>query len=111
MNLRQRAAKGFFWSLIQKWGRAVITALTFVVLSRLLTPEAFGLVTLASVFIDFVEIFLDQGFSAAIIQRPEVDRKHLDTAFWISILTGAILTVGNIAASGYISTFFHEPMP
>ena len=109
MNLRQRAAKGFFWSLIQKWGRAAITALTFVVLSRLLTPEAFGLVTLASVFIDFVEIFLDQGFSAAIIQRPEVDRKHLDTAFWISILTGAVLTMGNIAASGYIATFFHEP--
>src|SRR5574341_237667 len=109
MNLRQRAAKGFFWSLIQKWGRAGIAALTFVVLSRLLGPEAFGLVTLASVFIDFVEIFLDQGFSAAIIQRPEVDRKHLDTAFWISILTGGLLTAMNIGVSGFISTFFHEP--
>jgi PST family polysaccharide transporter len=109
MNLRQRAAKGFFWSAIQKWGRAIITALTFIVLSRLLTPEAFGLVTLASVFTDFVEIFLDQGFSAAIIQRKEVDRQHLDTAFWISIVTGLLLTGGNIAASGLIAGFFHEP--
>lgn len=109
MNLRERAAKGVFWSLIQKWGRAAIAALSFVVLSRLLGPEAFGLVALASVFLDFVEIFLDQGFSAAIIQRPEVDRKHLDTAFWISIATGTLLTVVNIAASGFIATFFHEP--
>jgi O-antigen/teichoic acid export membrane protein len=109
MSLREKATKGIFWSMTQKWGRAAITALTFVVLSRLLGPDAFGLVTLASVFIDFVEIFLDQGFSAAIIQRPQVDRKHLDTAFWISILTGGLLTVGNIAASGFIATFFHEP--
>lgn len=109
MSLRQRAAKGLFWSAIQKWGRAAITTLTFVVLSRLLTPEAFGLVALASVFTEFVEIFLDQGFSAAIVQRKEVEKKHLDTAFWISIVTGLLLTAGNIAAAGFVATFFDEP--
>jgi len=109
MKLKEKAAKGFMWSAIQKWGRAVITALTFIVLSRLLTPEAFGLVTLASVFVDFVEIFLDQGFSAAVVQRKDLDRSHLDTAFWISILTGGLLTLGNIAASGLVADFFHEP--
>lgn len=109
MKLKEKAAKGFMWSAIQKWGRAAITGLIFIVLSRLLTPEAFGLVTLASVFTDFVEIFLDQGFSAAVIQRSNLDRKHLDTAFWISILTGGLLTVGNILASPFIAGFFHEP--
>ena len=109
MKLKEKAAKGFMWSAIQKWGRAAITAITFIVLSRLLSPEAFGLVTLASVFTDFVEIFLDQGFSAAVIQRGNLDRKHLDTAFWISILTGGLLTIGNIAASPLVAEFFHEP--
>ncbi|HZJ22952.1 MAG TPA: MOP flippase family protein [Anaerolineales bacterium] len=109
MNLRQRAAKGFFWSAIQKWGRAAITIVFFVVLSRLLTPEAFGLVALATIFTEFVEIFLDQGSSAAIVQRAEVERGHLDTAFWMSMLTGILLTVGSIAASGSIAAFFSEP--
>lgn len=109
MNLRQRAAKGFFWSAIQKWGRAAITTVFFVVLSRLLTPEAFGLVALATIFTEFVEIFLDQGSSAAIVQRAEVERGHLDTAFWMSMLTGILLTVGSIAASGPIAAFFSEP--
>lgn len=109
MRLKEKAAKGFMWSAIQKWGRAAITGLIFIVLSRLLTPEAFGLVTLASVFTDFVEIFLDQGFSAAVIQRSNLDRKHLDTAFWISILTGGLLTAGNILASPFVADFFHEP--
>src|SRR5687767_15619631 len=73
MSLRQRAAKGIFWSVIQKWGRAAISILTFVVLSRLLAPEAFGLVALATVFTVFIELFLDQGFGAAIVQRAEIE--------------------------------------
>ncbi|MCZ7573213.1 MAG: MOP flippase family protein [Ardenticatenaceae bacterium] len=109
MSLREKAAKGIVWSVIQKWGRAAITTIFFVILSRLLAPEAFGLVALASVFTEFVEIFLDQGSSAAIVQRADVEREHLDTAFWISILTGILLTAGGIAASGSVAAFFQEP--
>ena len=109
MSLRQKAAKGIFWSVIQKWGRAAISIVTFVVLSRLLAPEAFGLVALATVFTVFIELFLDQGFGAAIVQRAEIEPEHLDTAFWINILTGLILTGSLIAASGLVATLFEEP--
>ena len=109
MSLREKAAKGVLWSVIQKWGREAISFLTFVALSRLLAPEAFGLVALAFVFTSFIDIFLDQGFSAAIVQRADLEREHLDTAFWTSVLTGILLTAGGIAASGLVATFFQEP--
>jgi len=109
MGLREKAAKGIVWSVIQKWGREAISFLTFVALSRLLAPEAFGLVALASVFTAFVEIFLDQGFSAAIVQRADLEREHLDTAFWITVFTGTLLTAGGMAASGLVAAFFEEP--
>src|SRR5215510_15660169 len=109
MGLRQKAAQGVLWSVIQKWGRAGISIVTFVVLSRLLDPESFGLVALATVFTTFVEIFLDQGFSAAIVQRSELEPEHLDTAFWVNIFMGLLMTVGGIAASGLIASFFDEP--
>jgi PST family polysaccharide transporter len=109
MSLREKATKGIVWSAVQKWGRAAISIATFVALSRLLPPEVFGLVALASVFITIVEIFLDQGFSAAIVQRADVEREHLDTAFWVSILTGILLAAGGIATSGWIAAFFDEP--
>ncbi|HEY6074486.1 MAG TPA: lipopolysaccharide biosynthesis protein, partial [Anaerolineales bacterium] len=109
MNIKERAAKGFMWSAIQKWGRAIISALVFIVLSRLLSPEDFGLVALATIFTEFVEIFLDQGFSAAVVQRQKLDPEHLDTAFWISIVMGGLLTTMNIALSPVVANFFHEP--
>jgi PST family polysaccharide transporter len=109
MSLQQKAAKGIFWSVIQKWGRELISLLILMILSRLLDPEAFGLVALATIFTTFIEIFLDQGFGAAIVQRDDLDREHLDTAFWTSVLTGVLFAVVGIAAAGLVAAFFSEP--
>lgn len=109
MSLRQQAVQGVLWSVVQKWGREAISFVILVALSRLLSPQAFGLVALAFVFTDVVNIFLDQGFSAAIVQREDLEDGHLDTAFWISVLSGILLTAGAIAASGLIGALFNEP--
>jgi PST family polysaccharide transporter len=107
-NLRQKTAKGVFWSVIQKWGRMGITTITFIVLSRLLAPEAFGLVALATAFTVFIELFLDQGFGSAIVQRADLEPEHLDTAFWLNVLTSILMTGGLIAISGLIAAAFDE---
>ncbi|NUQ64910.1 MAG: lipopolysaccharide biosynthesis protein [Pirellulales bacterium] len=109
MSLREKAAKGIAWSVVHKWGRAVVSIATFVALSRLLPPEAFGLVALACVFTAFVEVFLDQGLGAAVVQCPDLEAEHLDTAFWISVLTGVVLMLGGMLASGAVAAVFGEP--
>ena len=109
MNLREKAVNGLVWSVIQKWGRAAISTVAFIALARLLPPEAFGLLALATVITAFIEILLDQGFSAAIVQRTDLEPEHLDTAFWISVLIGLLLTLGAIAASELAAAFFNEP--
>ena len=92
MGLRQKATRGLTWSLIERWGNELLALGIFVVLSRHLDPAAFGLVALANVVIDFARRFVDQGFSEAVVQRGELDREHLDTAFWTGIVTGALLS-------------------
>jgi len=109
MNVKQKAAKGVFWSVIQQWGSEGISFITFIILSRLLGPEAFGLVALASVFTAFVQVFVNQGFASAIVQRPKLDPEHLDTAFWVSIINGTVLTIGGIVFSGVVAAMFKEP--
>lgn len=109
MSLQEKSVKGLAWSATSKWGQKAISFLIFLILSRLLDPEAFGLVALAAVFTAFAEIFVDQGFVDAIIQREELDAEHLDTAFWVSILTGILLMLIGIASAGLISSFMNEP--
>lgn len=109
MSLRQKAVRGVVWSAIQSWVSRSISFVVFFLLARLLAPEAFGLVALASVFLAFVQIFLDQGFSQAIVQRQELQPEHLDTAFWINIGIGGLLTALSITCASLVANFYREP--
>ena len=109
MNLRQKAVKGVVWSAIQSWGRQAIAFIVFALLARLLAPEVFGLVALAGVFLAFTQVFLDQGFADAIIQREQLDPEHLDTAFWFNLAIGLLLTMLGITAAGVVAAFFSQP--
>lgn len=109
MNLREKAINGVIWSATQTWGVRVISFLVMVALARLVAPEAFGLVAYATVFIAFAQIFVDQGFSDAIVQFSQLTREHLDTAFWASILMGGLLSIASVFASDAVASLFREP--
>ena len=109
MSLRQAAVEGIVWTAAQTWGTRAITFLVTLTLARLVLPEAFGLMAYAIVFIAFAQIFVEQGFGDAIVQCPKLEREHLDTAFWMNLLAGALLTAVGIVASGPIAQLFREP--
>jgi PST family polysaccharide transporter len=109
MDLKQEAVRGVAWSAAEKWGIRVITFLVTLILARFVSPESFGLIAYATVFISFAGIFVEQGFSDAIVQFPTIEREHLDTAFWIGILMGTLLSIFTFATSGMIANVFHEP--
>ncbi len=54
-NLRQKAVKSVVWTAIESWGRQAVSLVVFFVLARLLSPETFGLIALAYIFIEFVQ--------------------------------------------------------
>ena len=109
MSLKQKAFKGFIWSLIQNFGTQVFTLLNFLILARLLTPKTFGLIALANVFLAFMQIFLDQGFAKALIQREELEPEHLDAAFWSQVGCGIFLTIFTFFTADLIAEIFRQP--
>ena len=109
MNLRQKAIKGIIWSAIQKFGNQAVSFIVFFCLARLLEPEVFGLVALSSVFLAFVQIFLNQGFAEAIVQREKLEPEHLDTAFWVSLGMSLFLTGVSVSVAGIVAQSFKQP--
>jgi len=106
MSLRQKIAQGAAWTAMQNVGMQAISLGVFCLLARLLQPEAFGLVAIAVVFIDFMGLFLSYGLPAAIVQRHTIDQEHLDTAFWVSLGAGIVLTLVGIATADLVAHFF-----
>ena len=108
-QLRSAAARGVGWSALQASASRFLSALVFVLLARLLEPEAFGVVAVASVFVAFMTVLVDQGFSQALVQRPSLDREHLDTAFVVNLGAAAVLVAIVMAAATPVASLFDEP--
>ena len=109
MNLKRKALVGLVWSLVQNFGNQTFSLIIFLVLARLLTPPTFGLIALANVVLAFMRIFLDQGFTKALIQRQTVEPEHLNTAFWTQVGCGILLTTITFFSADLVAGIFNQP--
>ena len=89
------------WAFAMNWGQRALGALFTFILAALLGPHDFGVVAIAMVYISLAHVFLEQGFSTALIQREDLEPDHLDTAFWINITACISLAGFTVALSGW----------
>ena len=72
-----------------------------LILTRLLFPEAFGLMALVSVFLVGLAMFSDIGIGPAISHSKRGDEPgFLDTAWTLQVARGVILWLGASALAG-----------
>lgn len=98
---RRSFAKALRWSYVLSSGQKGITTILTFVLAALLGPHAFGVVAMAVIFIGFMYLLLEQGVAAALIQRRNLETKHLDSAFWMNLILSLVLALMSIALSSW----------
>lgn len=109
MSYRDKAAQGVLWTTVQSWGKRLASLLTFVVVARLLSPDEFGVVALALVFISLFTVVQESGFAQAIVQREALEDEHLDTAFWFSLAMGTGFMLALLAAAPALASVLDSP--
>ena len=97
------------WTATSTLGRAGFQFLQLVVLTRYLTPEEYGLMTIAAVVMSYVGIFSEIGVGAGFIQRQNISEAERSSLYWLSVLVGAILMATVILASPLVAAFYKEP--
>lgn len=109
-RLGDRIVSGAFWSALENWGRQVALFLIFVALAQHLGPQALGLAALAVVVPTILSVPVVQGFPDALVQRPHVDREHLESVFWLLLAGGLGLSASIYVAAPLLTRFFGEPL-
>lgn len=104
-----KTVKGFFWTATDKLSLQVINVVAFLVLARLLEPKSFGIFAISAAFVAFFQLFIDQGMAQAIIQFEEINNSYLDTAFWVSVVTGVVCAALGVLLSTPVALLFREP--
>jgi PST family polysaccharide transporter len=105
--MTRRTLNGLFWTFSGTGMQAVLRVLVMIVLARLLTPVDFGLVGVALVVVEFCEIVSQIGIGPAIVQRSNLESRHIRTGFTISVMLGFLLAFLFVGLAPVISQFFH----
>lgn len=80
-----------------------------VLLARLLTPHAFGLVAMIAALSVLLDLIKELGLSAATIQRQVITQQQVSTLFWINAGFGCLVALGLLLAAPAIAGFYGEP--
>jgi O-antigen/teichoic acid export membrane protein len=105
-NLRAEVVRGVGWVLSAQTAIRIIGFGTTVVLVRLLGPRNVGLATEALVFTRLAFLFSDVGMRAVLVQRKTLSEVDRSTAFWTSVVVGAIVSLAVVALAQPIANLF-----
>lgn len=107
-DITERTITGINWNIIRVLVLSILRFTVMVVLARLIEPEYFGLISMATIFMTFIEYFSSIGVVPAIIQKKNLTKSYLSAAVYMSIITGVFAFVIIWFTSPYISIFFRE---
>ncbi|GLR70931.1 oligosaccharide flippase family protein [Agaribacter marinus] len=109
MSLAQKTLDSSFFILIIRGIQRSIGIVSLLILARLLTPEDFGLVAIATMLVFLCDVLSDSGAQQYIVQKDEVDDDDLNTAWTLGILLKTGLAVILIACAWPLALFFEQP--
>ena len=111
MSLKQKALTGIKWTSISAILSALLQFGQISILARLLDSQAFGLMALILVVVNFSELFMDLGITNSIIQKKNILTKELSSLYWLNIFLGIMITLVVWNTSWVIANvIFHEPI-
>lgn len=108
-KLNSKVVTATKWSSITEIAAKLVSPISAMVLARLLTPEAFGVLVTATMVISFAEVFTDAGFQKYLIQHEfkseEALYKSTAVAFWTNLTFSLLLWLVIVIFSPEIAHF------
>ena len=100
---------GVRWSALAAWGQQAVQFGISIVLARLLMPQDYGLLAMATVFVGFLGIFKTMGFGTVVIQRRQLSDNLLSSLFWLICAIAGLLAVAAAVAGPLAARIYQEP--
>lgn len=107
-NIRKELTFGIFWSAVNRYSGLVMSLIISMILARILSPEEYGVVAIASVLISFLSMFCTLGIGPAIIQRDDLTDEDINSIFTFSLSIGFALSVLFFVSSWPIAEFYNN---
>lgn len=109
-SLKALVIRGSVWTLAGHGGVLMIRMGRSLIMTRLLFPEVYGLMTLVWVVLTGLQMFADTGITATIIRDRRGDEPDfLNTAFTSNVFRGLLLWVVSCLIAYPVAVIYHQP--
>ena len=109
MSIEGKLTRGVSWLALFKTLSQSFSWIVTIVVARLLVPEDYGLMAMATIITGYAEIFSELGLGAAIIQRPDLKKKDMSSIFWFAMGVSLFFVLFCFLAAPVTARIFHEP--
>lgn len=109
-NLKQKTKKGLYWSAASNFANQGMRFVFGLILARLLSPDAYGVIGMLTVFLCVVQVFIDCGFSQALIAKQDRTQTDFSTEFYFNIGVGLIGYCLLFISAPFIAEFYNMPL-
>jgi len=108
-DIGSKTKAGLMWNTGSK---IVFQAFRFgvsIAIARILDPKDFGIMGIATMLVFYANSITNFGFNQALIQRKDIEGKHIYTVFTINVAISSSLAVITVLLSNQIALFFQIP--
>lgn len=109
-TIKDKAANGLFWAIMEKGGKQFIQFTLGIVIARHLTPADYGIVGMLAIFMAISGVLLDSGIESALVQKQNRTDEDISTAYYSTFAISIILYTILYISAPYISSFYKTPI-
>lgn len=96
------------WSMLERVSVQSIQFVLGIILARILSPTEYGTIGLLTVIIAFMQVFVDSGFSKALIQKQDRTQTDISTVFFFNVFISVICYILLWFAAPFIAEFYES---
>ncbi|MDA3053087.1 lipopolysaccharide biosynthesis protein [Campylobacter sp. JMF_01 NE2] len=108
-NIIQKTKFGILWNLFERFGVQGLGFIFGIILARILSPNDYGTIALLTVFIALSSVFIESGFSKALIQRQDRDEYDFSTVFIFNVVVAIVFYLILFFVAPFIAEFYKIP--
>ncbi len=106
MGYIKEAVRGVSWMSLFRFVYRLVGVLRIAILAHILSPGDLGTFGVVAVVLAFLEIITETGINIFLIQQKENMHSYIDTAWFVSIVRGLLISLLVVVLAKPISLFF-----
>ncbi|SEM70259.1 lipopolysaccharide biosynthesis protein [Nitrosomonas marina] len=109
VDIKAKVLSGLRWTISARFASQLISWMATIFVIRLLNPEDYGLLAMATVFISFLVLLNTLGLDAPLVQKKDLTEEERRRIFGVIIVANLTIFTGLFLSAPFIASFFDEP--